>query len=67
MPHIIGRDELRELAAEGVELVEVLPAKEYERIHLPRAVNLPLATLDAGSAARLSKDRPVVVYCYDYQ
>jgi rhodanese-related sulfurtransferase len=67
MPQIIGRDEVRRLGSEGAPLVEVLPAKEYWQIHLPGAINIPLATLDAKTATRLPKHRPVVVYCYDFQ
>jgi rhodanese-related sulfurtransferase len=51
----------------GARLVEVLPAKEYRRGHLPGAVNIPLASLDRASAGALAANRPVIVYCYDYQ
>jgi rhodanese-related sulfurtransferase len=59
-------DRLRELLGAGAQLVEVLPADEYEEEHLPGAVNIPLKTLDAQSTARLDKANPVVVYCWDY-
>jgi rhodanese-related sulfurtransferase len=32
----------------------------------PGAVNIPLKTLDEAATARLDKNRPVVVYCWDY-
>lgn len=47
------------------QLVDVLPAAEYANEHLPAAVYIPLKQLDATSAARLDRDRPVVVYCHD--
>ncbi|HWW90900.1 MAG TPA: rhodanese-like domain-containing protein [Solirubrobacteraceae bacterium] len=56
---------LRELLDRGAQLVEVLPREEYEELHLPGAVNLPLKELDAQKAAQLDRDRPVVVYCWD--
>jgi rhodanese-related sulfurtransferase len=59
-------DGLRELLDAGAQLVEVLPAEEYEEEHLPGAVNIPLKTLDAQSTATLDKFNPVVVYCWDY-
>ena len=65
MPTGIGRDGLRELTGRGGQLVEVLPAKEYEWAHLPGAVNLPLKQLDAG-AGQLDHSRPVIVYCHDW-
>ena len=49
MPCESGRNELRELAGRGAQLVEVLPADEYEWTHLHWAVNHPLKELDAGA------------------
>ena len=48
------------------QLVEVLPAEEYEEEHLPGAIGIPLKTLDAETTASLDKGNPVVVYCWDY-
>jgi rhodanese-related sulfurtransferase len=67
MHKIVGRDEVQRLMREGAQVIEVLPREEYEEEHLPGAINLPLKELDAQSAARLRKDRPVVVYCHDFQ
>ena len=53
--------------AAGAQLVEVLPADEYEDEHLPGAVNLPLKKLDAATASSLDRGRAVIVYCYDTQ
>ena len=64
MPTGIGRDELRTLTAQGAQLVEVLPAEDYEWAHLPGAVSLPLKELHAV-AGRLDRSRPVIVYCHD--
>jgi rhodanese-related sulfurtransferase len=67
MPTPIDRDELQLLRREeAAQLVEVLPAEEFGDEHLPGALNLPLKTLDAESAASLDPQRPVIVYCYDY-
>jgi rhodanese-related sulfurtransferase len=67
MPTPIDRDRVRELVRGGAQLVEVLPADEYEDAHLPGALNIPLKDLDATSARGLSRDRPVITYCNDYQ
>lgn len=56
---------LRSLLDVGAQLVEVLPAAEYAGQHLPRAVNIPLKTLGAGTTAVLDRTRAVVVYCSD--
>ncbi len=66
MPTSIALAQLQELRARGAQLVEVLPRTEYAEEHLPGAVNLPLKQLDATTAARLDKGRPVVVYCWDW-
>jgi rhodanese-related sulfurtransferase len=66
MPKDVGLEEMGRLVDEGAQVVEVLPPREYGEEHLPGAVNIPLKTLDEAVAARLDKNRPVVVYCWDY-
>ena len=63
----IDRDDVRRLVALGAQLVEVLPADDYEDEHLPGAVNIPLKELADRAPRELDPGRPVVVYCYDYQ
>ena len=67
MPRLLDRDQVRELLTQGAQLVEVLPEDGYEYERLPGSVNIPLKTLDAETTARLDRDRPVIVYCYDTQ
>ena len=57
--------EVQALLAESAQLVEVLPADEYEEQHLPGAVSIPLKELNADTTARLDRGRPVIVYCWD--
>ena len=57
--------ELHELIAGGAQVVEVLPRKDYEKLHLPGAISLPLAELNAEAAKRLERGRDVVGYCWD--
>jgi rhodanese-related sulfurtransferase len=56
---------LRELLDHGTQLVEVLPPAEYDELHLPGAISIPLKTLDAESTATLDRARAIVVYCWD--
>jgi rhodanese-related sulfurtransferase len=67
MPTAVDRDEVQRLVAAGAQLVEVLPQPEYEEEHLPGAINLPLKELNRETAKQLDRDRPVIVYCNDYQ
>ena len=67
MATTVDREQVQRLAAAGAVLVDVLPAEEFEQEHLPAAVHLPLRHLDAGSAAQLPANRPLVVYCFDAQ
>jgi rhodanese-related sulfurtransferase len=67
MPTIIDRAGVQRLMREGAQIVDVLPSEEFAEEHLPGAVNIPLKELDEGTAARLRKDRAVVVYCHDLQ
>jgi rhodanese-related sulfurtransferase len=67
MPTTIDREQVQRLTATGAQLVEVLPPEEYKDEHLPGAINIPLKTLDAVTARQLDPQKPVIVYCYDYQ
>jgi rhodanese-related sulfurtransferase len=61
----IGVDELQALIADGAQVVEVLPAEEYEEQHIPGALSIPLKELNADTVAVLDRGRPVAVYCWD--
>ena len=65
MPGTIGRRELQSLLEEGAQLVEVLPADDYEEEHLPGAINIPLRRIDREARERLDPTRAVIVYCWD--
>ena len=67
MPTEIHRTDVQRMLAEGAQLVDVLPADEYEAEHIAGAFNIPLKTLDAATTAGLDRQRPVIVYCWDYQ
>ena len=41
MPAEATREQVRQLAAAGAQVVDVLTAAEYRSAHLPGAVNLP--------------------------
>jgi rhodanese-related sulfurtransferase len=65
VPQEVTRKELQQLVARGAQVVEVLPAKEYEEDHLPGAINLPLRQLEKTARSVLEMARPVIVYCWD--
>jgi rhodanese-related sulfurtransferase len=68
MPASIDRHEVqRLLLEEAAQLVEVLPAEDFAEEHLVGAINIPLKELDERAGRELDRDRPVVVYCNDYQ
>lgn len=64
MPTDIDLRELDRLLDAGAQLVEVLPADEYEEEHVPGAISIPLRQVTA-EAVKLDPSRPVVVYCWD--
>jgi rhodanese-related sulfurtransferase len=67
MPEVIGRTKVQRLmTVDRAQVVEVLPRDEYEQAHIAGAINIPLRDLNAGSAERLDRKRPVVVYCNDF-
>ena len=66
MPEDIGLADMRRLVEERSQVVEVLPPSEYAAEHLPGAVNIPLKSLSAATAAQLDTHSRVAVYCWDY-
>jgi rhodanese-related sulfurtransferase len=64
MATLIERATVQDMARQGAQLVEVLPAKEYAEDHLPGAVSHPLRQLD-NEAGEIDRQRPVIVYCWD--
>lgn len=67
MAEAIDRHALDRLRAErDAQIVDVLPPAEYQALHLPGAVSLPLKSLEPDTVAVLDRGRPVVVYCSGY-
>ncbi|HYX88779.1 MAG TPA: rhodanese-like domain-containing protein [Gaiellaceae bacterium] len=68
MPTAIDHDDvIRLLDEEDAQLVEVLPAEDFAEEHITGAANIPLKELDERAPRELERDRPVIVYCNDYQ
>ena len=65
MAREIDRDGVRRLMEQGAQVVEVLPADEYNEDHLPGAINLPLRKIEIEASQVLDPSRPVIVYCWD--
>jgi phage shock protein E len=61
----IDRDKVRRLIDAGAQLIEVLPAREFEEDHLPGARSIPLKKLDRNAIATLDPKQPIIVYCWD--
>ena len=51
---------------ERFKLVEVLAKEEYDKGHIPGAINIPLDDLEALAKQKLKKTDPIVVYCASY-
>jgi rhodanese-related sulfurtransferase len=51
---------------ERFKLVEVLAKEEYDKGHIPGAINIPLDELEALATQKLKKTDIIVVYCASY-
>lgn len=68
MPIEIRRKDVKTLIAQDrAQLLEVLSPEEYNKEHLPKAVNIPLKELTAENTRHLRKDQALIVYCWNYQ
>jgi rhodanese-related sulfurtransferase len=63
---VFSVSDVKRLLDQGAQLVDVLGEDEFEHDHLPGAINIPLKKLDATTAARLDRNRSVLVYCNDF-
>ncbi|MEV0032204.1 rhodanese-like domain-containing protein [Nocardia sp. NPDC050793] len=65
MTALIARDELaRELETGSVTVIDALPAEYYAKGHLPGALNLVEADVEAKASQLLpNKDAAIVTYC----
>ena len=61
----VSRQEVQDLMARGAQVVDVLPAEEYQEDHLPGAISLSLRRIETEAKTALDPGRPVVVYCWD--
>jgi rhodanese-related sulfurtransferase len=65
MPGLIDLEGLRRLMDQGAQVVDALPARDYDADHIPGAINLPLRRIETEAQGVLDPDRPIVVYCAD--
>jgi rhodanese-related sulfurtransferase len=63
---VFSVSDVKRLLDQGAQLVDVLGDDEFEHDRLPGAINIPLKKLDATTAARLDRNRSVLVYCNDF-
>lgn len=64
MARLMSSTELQERMDENQEfvLVDVNPAEDFIKEHIPTAINIPLSTLAEQAKVRLSKNQRIVVY-----
>jgi rhodanese-related sulfurtransferase len=64
MREVDHREVLAMLSA-GAQIVDVLPAHEYNRAHIKGAIHIPLRRILTDAAAMLHPSLPIIVYCRD--
>jgi phage shock protein E len=65
MPMRITTEDVQRMTAEGAVLIDTLSEAEYAVEHIAGAVNIPQKMLTAQGTAPLTRDAPLIVYCYD--
>jgi phage shock protein E len=59
----LSKEEAHRLVEAGAKLVDVRSKAEFTALHLPGAINIPLADLRGRGSKLGPKDAPVVLYC----
>jgi len=57
--------ELFRMLASGAQVVDALPAHEYDTAHIRGAIHIPVGHILRDAPTSLDRARPVVVYCRD--
>jgi len=67
MVHTMDKETLKQKIDNGdsFHLVEVLMPKEYNRLHIKGAVNIPLKTIAKTARDYFDKNEEIVLYCAD--
>jgi rhodanese-related sulfurtransferase len=67
MANTITAEELKEKMDRGdhFHLVETLLPKEYEKWHLPGAINIHFNKIGKEARERFGEDDEIIVYCHD--
>jgi len=53
----------KKLDNDDIVLVEVLDKKQYQKSHLPGAINIPMNKIGTEAKQRFDTDQEIVVYC----
>ncbi|HUA35331.1 MAG TPA: rhodanese-like domain-containing protein [Candidatus Binataceae bacterium] len=61
----IDHHEVLRLITEGAQVVDALPAHEYNPVHLPGAIHMPLGRVLREARQKLARETPIIVYCRD--
>ena len=51
------------IVAENAQLIDVRTPEEYAAGHAKGSVNIPIETIQNGDLTKISKDKPVYLYC----
>ncbi len=62
VPRMAVEDLRAKLNRGGVVVVDVRDQSSFERSHIPGALHIPLASIEAN-LSQLPKDKPIVTYC----
>ena len=62
---ILREEVVRLVDEDQAQVVDVLPAAEFDEQHIAGAISIPLKKLDRESVSVLDRTRPVIVYCHD--
>ena len=61
----VDHREVHAMLSFDAQILDVLPAQEYNGAHIKGAVHIPLPRILADAPALLDRSRRIVVYCRD--
>ena len=61
----VNHREVLAMFSSGAQIVDVLPAQEYNDAHIKGAVHIPLSRILTDALTLLDRSQQTVVYCRD--
>ena len=58
---------LRNILDQSAVIIDVLDPESYDKVHIRRAINVPIKKLEKEAPEKIDPEMPVITYSIDYE